>query len=99
MKDKEIIQRLREKAATLLAAADILEGDFERATGLLTPAPTSSKGVTRIDQLIDLFMRQVPLKRSEIMKTTGIPRGTLGVIMVKKNGFKQDDQGRWFYGK
>lgn len=63
------------------------------------PVPTPIKaGPTRKETIMKLLQEEGPLSRSEIMKRSGIPQGTVANVLTDKDTFGSEE-GKWFVVK
>ena len=56
--------------------------------------PEDSKN-SRRKEVKDYLRRNGPLRRRDIIDGTGIPRGTMSVILKVGKDFRRDDKGKW----
>lgn len=102
MNKAKIIRELREEAARLNKAADLLENNVitEVKPGDVLEAIKDSNEdkLTRKEQIIKtLKTKGHPLKLKDIAKITGIPMGTVSATVSKRNGFRRVSMGQWSY--
>lgn len=92
--------KLSHNAEQLLMAAKILEGSIpEASSSLAVETTTSSPPLTRKEQVRALVDKYGSLSVNEVVNEHGVPRGTASNILSEKNGYKRDEEGKWFYSE
>jgi hypothetical protein len=91
----------RKAAEQFDAAADVIEkietGEmFTRAPRPTPPVAPAPRPMSRLEQLREWVRTNGPIARRHIIRDSGIPTGTIGMLLIAQNGFRQDSDGRWF---
>lgn len=91
---RELAERYSEAAKKLLDAADILDGGpMGNGDGRGSQHESGGKK-TRLDELRAFLKKNGPSSRKEILAKTGVPSGTIGMLL-KPPMFKKDSEGKW----
>ena len=95
----EHAERLEEAAHKLREAAKVLANvPSSNGTAASTKRPSASAPPvqpSRLDQLRAFLEQKGPMFRREIIAGIGIPKGTVAMLLNKKDAFAKDKDGRW----
>ena len=100
---REQARRFEQAAQKLAEAAAALDGSPSRRNGRamavereVEESDRPAGHGTRLPSLKNFLLTNGPMRRSEIMRQAGMPKGTVAYLLKESNGFKKDKQKRWY---
>ena len=88
-------EAMQEAAKKFIEMAEMMERSEQDYNAALVERNSTLSPGTRLDQLKQFIKENPGLKRGAIVEGTGIPVGTVGVLLRPDNGF-ESRKARWY---